>query len=131
VEFRWRGHTQGQLEFSGPSPFVAHSVNDLLGHLRARADEYTDDELTILGASAMYMALRDARFAKAGSVIGAAEKLLDAFYPVLSPDRANRAFQRGSEQLLQHLLPLRGDHAHVLVDEAFSFLSQLPGWRAA
>lgn len=79
----------------------------------------------------MYMALREARFAKAGFVISAAEKLLDSFYPVLSPDRADRAFQRGAEQLLEHLFPLRSDHAHILIDEAFSFLARRPGWRAA
>ena len=79
----------------------------------------------------MYMALREARFTQAGFVIGAAEKLLDSFYPVLSPARADRAFQRGNRQLLEHLFPIRGDHAHVIIDEAFSFLSGLPAWRAA
>ncbi len=89
VRFSWRGDTQGQLEFAGPSPFVAESVSALLGHLHAQADHYTDEELAILGACAMYMALREARFAEAGFVIGAAEKLLDSFYPVLSPGRAD------------------------------------------
>jgi len=124
TEIAWQGGVAGHLALRGAISLTIDGPSKLIEHARAQCERYTLDELSLLGASAFFLALRDARHSRAGFTLNSTLKILDSFYPVLpEPDR-DRAFQRGIASVEEHLFYLRGEPPHILIDEAFDFVSR-------
>lgn len=120
MTLKWDGKLQGHLILADGSSI--HNASELLAHLQTKDTTYTDSEFRFLGTCVLFLAVRDSRHENGASVVRAAEKYLDSFYPVLpNPDR-DRPFQEGISQLQTHLSPVGRQPGYVIAEHAFSFL---------
>lgn len=122
--FQWDDGVDGSLLVETPERIVIRTTSELSNHVHYNYKLLGPQQLEILGALWLFIAIREYGAGPPPGVLLRAEKALDSFGPgVVSPEHDKRLWA-GMDGLREHLFPFSSRAYQEIVEAAFEYISK-------
>jgi hypothetical protein len=118
----WSRGSAGGVLVASEHPRTLYTATDLARWVRGRYGLLGDRQLELLGAVALYFAIREAWEARPGEVIATAMKALEDLDLAVPDPIRQRTLEQGIQALCHHLFPHRAEDGVRLGMEAHDFV---------
>lgn len=116
----WINGVAGRIRIQDQNhAFEMSTIAEVADYVRTQHTQLSPDVLSFLAMYAFFLALRDYVEPTDSQLIAAAEKAIDSFYFVTADAVANRALDRGIEDVKLALRGMIGSSPHHLVEAAY------------
>jgi hypothetical protein len=139
--FCWEGGIKGRLVIYGREKIIINNAHTLIQWLIKKEDsdddiDFESEEMKILGVVALFLAIREIKPYKRGTVLenacsslGGANNMIGYYYfpTLLGICCDSTSFSRGCEALAEYLQPEQTESQPLLLQKAFDYFQQILG----